>query len=181
MKIAGLGWGSLLWTTGPLQLASAWNPDGPTLPIEFARVGDGGELSTALCNGSWPQTVWWAELATTSLDEARELLRQREDIDPARPEWIGSLPGMAQGFEAEEIGRWLDAMPLDAVVWTALPPRVDGVEGRCPNAQRAVDYLRGLTGEKLAHAEHYIRSVPASLDTVNRRQISLSLGWWPKS
>lgn len=181
MKIACLGWGSLLWKTDPVQLASPWNSDGPVLPIEFARVSDGGELSTALCEGARPQTVWWAELTTTGLDEARELLRQREEIDPAHPEWIGSLPGAARGLGAKEIGRWLDTMPLDAVVWTALPPRVDGVEGRCPSAARAVEYLSSLSGETRAHAEDYIRRVPASLDTENRRQITSSLGWFPKS
>ena len=170
-----------MWKTHPLKLKSSWYEDGPLLPIEFARVGDGGELSTALCEGARLQKVWWAELAATNLDEAREQLRRREEIDPAHPEWIGSWPAPAQGTAAVEIGRWARTVQIDAVVWTALPPRVDGVEGRCPDAKHAVRYLQSLTGDRRAHAEDYICRVPGSMDTVNRRLIMEHLGWVVRS
>ena len=54
MRIACLAWGSLLWKTGPLRLASGWKDDGPVLPIELARVGDKGELSTVVLEGAAP-------------------------------------------------------------------------------------------------------------------------------
>lgn len=38
MKIVVLGWGSLIWNPGDLKINSEWQKDGPTLPIEFARV-----------------------------------------------------------------------------------------------------------------------------------------------
>jgi hypothetical protein len=38
MKIAILGWGSLLWDPADLQLATPFEPGGPSLPIEFCRV-----------------------------------------------------------------------------------------------------------------------------------------------
>jgi hypothetical protein len=48
MKIAVLGWGSLLWEQGVLRLASRWRTDGPWLPIEFARLSDRGRLTLVI-------------------------------------------------------------------------------------------------------------------------------------
>jgi hypothetical protein len=45
MNIACLGWGSLIWKPCALPIASDWFNDVPELPIEFARLGDSGELA----------------------------------------------------------------------------------------------------------------------------------------
>ena len=75
------------------------------------------------------------------------------------------------------IRRWMDAKGLDAVVWTALPPRHANKEGQAPDAAQAVEYLDSLVGEKRVHAEDYIRSVPARFDSPTRRMIIRELGW----
>ncbi|MDU1189996.1 MAG: hypothetical protein E6990_18890 [Enterobacter sp.] len=54
MKIACLGWGSLIWKSGALPVAGEWQTDGPSLPVEFCRVSDGGELATAICMNALP-------------------------------------------------------------------------------------------------------------------------------
>lgn len=179
MKIACLAWGSLLWKTEQLVTVSAWRPDGPRLPVEFARVSDKGELSTALCEGAALQSTWWALLAAESLAEAREQLRQRESVDPRHPEWIGSLPADERQVSpfADPIGSWMRTQVLDAVVWTALPPRIFDQDGRCPTPREAVEYLQGLQGSVRTHAKHYVRQVPASLSSDNRRAIDAALGW----
>ena len=109
-KIAYLAWGSLLWKAGPLPLASDWMADGPLLPLEFCRVGDYGELAVALCAGAAPMQSRWAWLDTPDLDSARELLRQREQIDPAHPEWVGSLPAVG-GTPYDPLDCPVDAHP----------------------------------------------------------------------
>jgi hypothetical protein len=38
MKIAILGWGSLVWDPRELNVADEFNVVGPTLPIEFCRI-----------------------------------------------------------------------------------------------------------------------------------------------
>ena len=180
MKIVCLAWGSLLWKTGPLVLASPWHEDGPVLPIEFCRVGDGGELSTAICAGAAPQKSWWALLATSDLADAREQLRQREEIDAHHPEWVGSLvKGKDDPAAPEAIRRWLQRSEADAVVWTALLPRINEEEGRCPGVHEAIEYLEKLSGETRSHAEDYIRRVPVSLNTEYRKAFATSLGWHP--
>ncbi|HPC62819.1 MAG TPA: hypothetical protein PKX23_19315 [Verrucomicrobiota bacterium] len=42
MRIAILGWGSLIWDRRDLPITGDWQGDGPVLPIEFSRISDNG-------------------------------------------------------------------------------------------------------------------------------------------
>ena len=48
MKIAVLGWGSLIWNKGKLRLTTNWTDGGPVLPIEFSRISDDGRLTLVI-------------------------------------------------------------------------------------------------------------------------------------
>lgn len=49
MKIAVLGWGSLIWDQGNLQINDdRWHTAGPLLPIEFARISGGSRLTLVI-------------------------------------------------------------------------------------------------------------------------------------
>ena len=48
MKIAVLGWGSLIWNKGNLRLTTNWTDGGPILPIEFSRISDDGRLTLVI-------------------------------------------------------------------------------------------------------------------------------------
>ncbi|HEX8590149.1 hypothetical protein [Pseudomonas sp.] len=174
MQIGCLGWGSLIWKPEALPLASEWFMDGPASPIEFSRVGDGGELATAICMNAPPCQVYWAALAVDSLDRACAALRDREQIPAAREDGVGVL--VAAGSSTGPLAQWARERQLDAVIWTALPPRLN-TEGRLPTEEEALAYLRSLTGEKAQHARQYIRQVPAQIDTPYRRAIHRHLGW----
>ncbi|TRX75343.1 hypothetical protein [Pseudomonas mangiferae] len=178
-RIACLAWGSLLWKPGPLPLASEWQPDGPNLPLEFARVSDGGELSIVLCEQSPSAPTFWAPLHVENLDEAREFLRQREQIDPRHPERIGHL-GPDGDRRHPDIAAWARQHGLDDVVWTALLPRFDNQEGRLLLEHEAIAYLESLEGERRDHAESYIRQVPSSFRTPYRERIERHFGWFPR-
>jgi len=175
MKIVCLGWGSLVWKSGALPVASAWHADGPELPIEFTRVSDGGELATAICINATPVPVLWATLATHSLREACEALREREGIPEERVDGVGSLTLSSQttGLLAD----WARGRGIDAIIWTALPARIDDIEGKVPTPEAAIAYLQGLTGEEGEHAKNYIQQVPEQIDTRYRREIRTALGW----
>lgn len=175
MKIVCLGWGSLIWKSSPLPVSGPWFADGPQLSIEFSRVGDGGELATAICINAPLSTVLWAVLDTECLDETLARLRERVQIPNEGQDGLGSL--ILNGEPTGPIALWARARMLDAVIWTALPPRYDGIESRVPNAHEAVQYLSGLTGEPGAHAKTYFEQMVIQISTPYRRAIAQALGW----
>ena len=48
MKIAILGWGSLIWDKRDLPIVGDWQKDGPKLWIEFSRISRKGERAGCL-------------------------------------------------------------------------------------------------------------------------------------
>ncbi|MGO3911154.1 hypothetical protein [Huaxiibacter chinensis] len=175
MKIACLGWGSLIWKYGPLPVDGEWKPDGPALPVEFCRVSDGGELATALCMNAPAVPVLWAWLSVTTLSQACEALRKREAIPEARCDGIGSL--LMTGRNCGFLSSWAAERGIDALIWTGLPPRSGAMEGRVPTVDEAIAYLDSLTGETRDHARDYLNRVPAQISTPYRKVITDVLGW----
>ena len=183
MRIACLAWGSRLWKSAPLEPVTPWQGDGPWLPIEFAREADGGELATALMPEASDVRTFWAVVRADDLLVARDQLRRREQIPIERPDGIGSVPrtaGVAGPFD-ERIAAWAAGRRLDGVVWTALPARSRGIEGRAPSVDEACAYLESLRGETRSHAEDYVRRVPPSLTTPYRAVFEQRFGWTPSS
>lgn len=91
MRIAYLGWGSLIWDQRSLRTQGEWRVDGPQIPIEFARISADGRLTLVICP-ECPEVnevrTLWAVADHKDLKEAMENLREREDTSPER---IGCL------------------------------------------------------------------------------------------
>jgi cation transport regulator ChaC len=184
MRIACLGWGSLIWNPDKLPVISDWYTDGPWLPIEFARQSSDDRI-TLVCVAGFPlvQSLW-ALLSSSSLAEAREALREREGVPAKNIErdiGIWSAEHASQSELAGEIGAWAAQRQLDAVVWTNLPPKFEGTDGRIPKVEQVIAHLSKLEDEKRFKAEQYIRKAPAQIRTAYRAQIEQALGWYPKS
>jgi hypothetical protein len=82
---------------------------------------------------------------------------------------------------AADIAAWAEANGLDAVVWTALPPKFAGVDRKAPeSAQAAVDYLKGLDADTSAKAREYVEEAPAQIRTSFRAFFEEQLGWRAK-
>ncbi|WP_243079636.1 hypothetical protein [Pantoea sp. MQR6] len=175
MKIACLGWGSLIWKPGQLPVEGSWYADGPEVPVEFARVSDGGEVATALCLNAGPVQVFWALLATASLDTACKALREREGIPEQRVDGAGIM--LTSHTATGPLETWARSKNIDALIWTALPARTDSTEGRVPGVEEVINYLQQLEGEKRDHARRYIDQVPRQINTAYRRAIADALGW----
>src|SRR5512136_2978246 len=86
MKIAVLGWGSLVWKPEPMKLKDRWHFDGPMLPIEFARISRSSStnlerLTLVPYHGSKLIPVLWATSIHEDLDSAIRNLAGREGCE----------------------------------------------------------------------------------------------------
>jgi hypothetical protein len=175
-RIACLAWGSLEWDPRDLQphLATAWFNDGPTLPLEFARVSKDGRLTLVLLAGGSAVPVLWAEMNVENAELAREAIRRREGCSTTA---VGVWPGDPNRIGYSDIERWARAKGLDHVVWTALGPKFNDKPGPPLDAQSAVEYLRNLPAPAKQLAEEYVRRAPPQIKTVFRSVFETELGW----
>jgi len=177
MKIACLGWGSLWWNPKDLLIDKQWNINGPLLPLEFCRQSGDGRLTLVINQGSAPLKVLWSLMTTTDLDIAIESLRVREGIPKGRcDDYIGVI-SINDDPESTLVQQWLLEVGLDAVIWTNLPSKFNGVNGSTPSKEEAIGYLQNLEGENRKLAEEYIRKAPSQIMTEYRRVFEKELGW----
>jgi cation transport regulator ChaC len=178
MRIACLGWGSLIWDPGSLPIQREWFKDGPFVPVEFTRQSSDGRMTLVIDASAAPVRVLWAVMLPTELQPAREALRDRERITGNN--WMSRIGSWQEGDAAPEtipdLPDWARAHGLNAAIWTALRPRFAGKE-TSPSAQQVIEYLQELTGTKRQNAERYVRCAPRQIDTEYRRQIQAALGW----
>lgn len=78
MRIAVLGWGSLIWCPGQLKIQTPWHSDGPDLLIEFARISKDGRLSLVIHVGAIELKTNWTVMESDELSKAVDNLADRE-------------------------------------------------------------------------------------------------------
>lgn len=178
LKIAYLGWGSLVWDRRDLPIVGEWIAGGPTLAIEFARISGDGRLTLVIDEKHGAQVpTRYARSACTDLKDAIERLRQREGR-PAR-EQIGFVE-LANNRERPElrtyhlevcdrIKAWAKTQSWNAVVWTALLGNFAQKRGEAFTTEAACRYVDCLTGDARARAAEYIENAPPEVDTPFRR------------
>jgi hypothetical protein len=180
MRVACIGWGSIVWKPGVLHCRGEWQPGGPELPVELARTSQDGRLTLVLLDGVAPVPTRFVELAYNTAEQAQEALAGREG---SGVESIGLWPGPApkHAVGAAAIAAWSETQGFDAVVWTALKPKFRGEFGRVPSGSDDVlDYLRGLDAETMARAREYVCRAPAEVRTSYRAAIENEFGWRPE-
>lgn len=180
--IACIGWGSLIWNMGNLDVDGNWRVDGPLLPVEFARQSSNGRITLVIMEGFAPIPTLWSVFKTRDLATARESLRQREGVPRPRAHDLIACWRRGENRESEPaatISAWAGGKNLDAAVWTNLPPKFAETDGRVPTEDEVVAYLRTLEGQARAAAEEYVRRAPPQIATAYRRAIERALGWTP--
>lgn len=178
IKIACLGWGSLLWRSHDLNVKGRWRNDGPELPIEFARVADDGRLTLVLHWDAEPIRVYWIELATDDLSEAIEMLRKHEGTIEPGIDFVTHEHGRCCIPRVlREVNQWLIENGLDAAVWTGLDSNFESKTGMDFSHENVIKYLKGLEGEELERAKEHIRKAPEQVRTAVRKRVEEELGW----
>lgn len=118
MRIAFLGWGSLIWNPRGLRIQGGWQADGPRIPIEFARISANGSLTLVICP-ECPSVnevaTLWAVADHKDFKEAMDNLRDREGTSPGRIGCLlmGHLPEGCPG----QIPRWTASKGPNATAW----------------------------------------------------------------
>jgi hypothetical protein len=181
MKFACLGWGSLIWCSKALPIIGQWRPDGPALPIEFARESRDKRITLVVCQEVSVVTTLWAYLDVATLAEAKNTLATREDIpEKSIKHSIGfwSPRDVSGGPYANLVGEWAVNRSIKGVVWTALKPKF-GRAHRMPKIEEVIAHLHSLEGAEKDAAEEYVRLAPRQIATVYRSEIEREFGWIP--
>ncbi len=188
MKIAILGWGSLLWDNRPDfdQWHEVWQSDGPTLKIEFSRISTSrsGALTLVIDEKhGTPTTVAWCLSKRVNPDDAVCDLRCREGTTLKN---IGRID-VAQQAERQDfstthdtIVSWAREKGLDVVIWTALKSNFQEKTKRPFSVEAALSHLRALTAEGKAKAAEYIRRAPSFVQTPLRTAVEKE-SWFSKA
>lgn len=180
--IVYLGWGSLVWQPRDLPVAGDWREDGPAVQVEYLRQSANGRLTLVLSpSASALPSFWTVYNGEGGVSHAKEALRAREEI-PFRnlDRHVGAwLSGASAPPGIPGLREWAAARRVDAVIWTALPPKFNGTENLIASADDVVAYLSGLSGAVRERAEEYIRRTPSQIATPYRWHIEQQLGWTP--
>lgn len=177
MRIAVIGWGSLIWCPGELRIASRWHRNGPLLPVEFSRVSQDGRLTLVIAEGAAAVTTLWALSELDDKEQAADNLRYREGTTRER---IGDVTLEKNSTDRIHtiIKAWLERMSLEGAVWTSLPPKKPrNHEESLMTAQEASDYIRLLPEDIKGRAEQYVRNTPEQIDTVIRERLRRDFSW----
>ena len=179
MKIACIGWGSLIWNSGVLKIRNKWYEDGPILPIEFSRISDDGRVTLIIDKAGTPVRTLWALMTSNNLTTAIDSLKERENVK--KDDIIQSV--LATDRNKDEIRsvliKWLKTKQLDAAIWTGLSFSKK-TDFKRPSIDFILNHLKNTLDYNARNvAEEYIRKAPKQIDTEYRRKIELEFGWIP--
>ncbi len=181
MKIAIIGWGSLIWDPGILEIAGEWRPDGPTLPIDLCRISGGNRLTLAIAPEAPGIQTHWVASAHDDLVRAAKNLRQREKTFPEHIHYV-SPEDTHKGCHPDVLAAvqtWLAGKPdLEAAIWTGLQSNWEARRGRPFDASDALEYLRDLERKGMdQNAREYLVRTPAQSRNDTWRTLVAELGW----
>lgn len=174
MKIAILGWGSLLWEGGEQfeNQHSAWQYDGPSLKLEFSRISSSrlGALTLVIDpeHGSMTTVAWCLSKRNDPLDAICDLrCREGTTVQNIGRVFLGNMR-RNHSFNKDSrqaVVSWARAKQLDVVVWTDLQSNFSDKKGTPFSIQASLSYLRTLSPEAKSKAAEYIWRAPDFVQT----------------
>lgn len=181
LRIAILGWGSLIWDPRNLPREGVWHTGGPVFPIEFSRISVDCRLTLVIdpANGV-PVITRYVQSPRADLDDAVSDLCEREGTATSRIGFV-DLPCESRRCEVHPplvplIRAWSAGHGFDAVVWTDLCANFEDEMGQPFSVERAEAYLLRLPKSAADRARRYISNAPPEVDTPLRRRLR-EAGW----
>jgi hypothetical protein len=179
MKIAIIGWGSLIWDPRDLPREGTWQGDGPELQIEFSRISRDARLTLVIdfTHGS-PVKTMHVQSPRASLEDARNDLRKREGITSDKKiGWVDVIHdtdsrrnATGQADVHTTIRNWCGEKGYGGAVWTALESNFEKETGIKFSADAAVSYLKRLPKNVQKEARKYIHNAPDCVVTQVRQK-----------
>ena len=200
MRIAVLGWGSLLWETDTDRgrafqehLHGDWRDEGPILQLEFSRISKsrGDALTLVLDDENGVRCkVAYAFSTRRVLEDAICDLRCREGTNlkkigsywskSGQEEWGNSYSDDVKASVKASVRQWARDENIDAVVWTALESNFTERKDEKFSVDAAKRHVQSLNAENKVKAAEYIWRAPELADTPVRRALQ-SEPWFRNS
>ncbi|MGI9482198.1 MAG: hypothetical protein ACR2OR_07565 [Hyphomicrobiales bacterium] len=186
MRIAIIGWGSLLWDLENLapHVVSGWSyGGGPRLPLEFSRVSPKRKHGLVViidpdhgvpCPTSHIESVR-SELGAAVDDLAARERAPVERIGHAHLE-TGQINSSNPPLNTVLTG-WLEETHFDACVWTDLPANFQEHWEEPFSISEGIKYLKTLDPVSLDEAKRYIENAPQETVTPLREALADD-PWW---
>lgn len=176
MKIACIGWGSLIWNPQILKIKGKWFEDGPLLPIEFARQSGNGRITLVIEENADPIRTLWILMSTNNLVDAIESLRKREGTAARHVHFQKSDSKPITKIQ-EIVLQWLKEKNIDCAIWTGLPPKFKEKDNIVPSIDELFVYFDTVDYEVLKSSAEYVINTPKQVDTNYRRELERKFNW----
>ena len=180
MKIAILGWGSLLWDNNHPdfdQRHEPWKYEGPRVKLEFSRISAirQGALTLVIDHICGTSTdVAWCLSNRDAPDDTICDLRCREGTTLKNIARV-NVTNQKESTDLMEahgtIVSWAREKGLEIVVWTALKNNFKEKTGDSFSVETAMSYLRALPPKNKIIAVEYISRAPDFVQTPLRAAI----------
>lgn len=177
VRIALLGWGSLLWEGGPEfdKYHDEWKSDGPQVQLEFSRISKTrlGALTLVVDREHGvPTTVAWCFSTRLRVEDAMCDLRCREGttLDNIGRLDLPVISPAANGETANNVVEdpmvvWAKSKGIGVVIWTALSSNFASKRKIGFSVGAAVSYVKTLPPEGKVKAAEYVWRAPEFVQT----------------
>jgi hypothetical protein len=180
MRIALLGWGSLIWDAGPEFAAKVgpWMGDGPVLPVEFCRIASSRKGALVLViDRELGTAVEVLHTLSVRTDPAQALsdLRKREGLSMQKIGFVNLVTGKQRGRYPEVIATikaWAQQKDLQVVGWTDVESNFKHKKSVQFSFEAALAHLKGLGTAGRREAVKYIVKAPKQIDTKLRQWLA---------
>jgi len=188
IKIAILGWGSLLWDRHAEFDAQHedWLFDGPRLKLEFSRVSESRKQALTLVidanNGALCRVAYAFSKRGNPENTICDLMsRERTKRENIGFYFLDGSRHQSRDPEAtEKISTWARSKEIEVVVWTDLSSnfKEDSPCGQDFSVKTAIAHVAALGADGRVKAAEYVWRAPDFVDTPLRRALQ-GPPWFP--